>query len=104
MARHCPRDDEAAMIGGLPIGLRSRRCSVIRSGIPNSAHGDRAGAKDRVGRTLGAFVQRNFLTRDVVEHRCGASKWADDSRSGGEPRERAHISAERGDGDELPRT
>jgi uncharacterized membrane-anchored protein YjiN (DUF445 family) len=25
--------------------------------------------KDRVGRTLGAFVQRNFLSREVIEHR-----------------------------------
>src|SRR5512132_778747 len=30
--------------------------------------------KDRVGRTLGAFVQRNFLTREVIEYRLRAAE------------------------------
>ncbi len=60
---------EAAMIGGLadwfavtalfrhPMGLKIPHTAIVPA------------KKDRVGRTLGAFVQRNFLTRDVIELR-----------------------------------
>ncbi|HVX39545.1 MAG TPA: DUF445 domain-containing protein [Gemmatimonadaceae bacterium] len=60
---------EAAMIGGLadwfavtalfrhPLGLKIPHTAIVPA------------RKDRVGRTLGAFVQRNFLTRDVIEFR-----------------------------------
>jgi len=60
---------EAAMVGGLadwfavtalfrhPLGLKIPHTAIVPS------------KKDRVGRTLGAFVQRNFLAREVIEHR-----------------------------------
>jgi uncharacterized membrane-anchored protein YjiN (DUF445 family) len=60
---------EAAMVGGLadwfavtalfkhPLGLKIPHTAIVPA------------RKDRVGRTLGAFVQRNFLSREVIEHR-----------------------------------
>lgn len=60
---------EAAMVGGLadwfavtalfrhPLGLKIPHTAIVPA------------KKDRVGRTLGAFVQRNFLSREVIGHR-----------------------------------
>jgi uncharacterized membrane-anchored protein YjiN (DUF445 family) len=60
---------EAAMVGGLadwfavtalfrhPLGLPIPHTAIIPA------------RKDRVGEMLGAFVERNFLSRDVIEHR-----------------------------------
>ena len=57
---------EASMVGGLadwfavtalfrhPMGLKIPHTAIVPT------------RKDRVGKTLGAFVQRNFLTRDVI--------------------------------------
>lgn len=57
---------EASMVGGLadwfavtalfrhPMGLKIPHTAIVPT------------RKDRVGRTLGAFVQRNFLTREVI--------------------------------------
>ena len=58
---------EASMVGGLadwfavtaifrrPLGLPIPHTAIVPT------------RKDRVGRTLGAFVQKNFLTREVIE-------------------------------------
>src|SRR6185437_11938940 len=60
---------EAGMVGGLadwfavtalfrhPLGLKIPHTAIVPS------------KKDRVGKTLGTFVQQNFLTRDVIEMR-----------------------------------
>jgi uncharacterized membrane-anchored protein YjiN (DUF445 family) len=63
---------EASMVGGLadwfavtalfrkPLGLPIPHTAIVPT------------RKDRVGRTLGAFVQKNFLNRDVIEARMRA--------------------------------
>src|SRR5689334_25267847 len=65
---------EASMVGGLadwfavtaifrrPLGLPIPHTAIVPT------------RKDRVGRTLGAFVQKNFLTREVIEHRLRAAQ------------------------------
>src|SRR5213075_2480596 len=60
---------EASMVGGLADWFAVTALFRHPLGIP-IPHTDIVPAKkDRVGRTLGAFVQRNFLTREVIEHR-----------------------------------
>ncbi len=60
---------EAAMIGGLADWFAVTALFRHPMGIPIPHTAIVPARKDRVGRTLGAFVQRNFLTRDVIEHR-----------------------------------
>ena len=60
---------EAAMVGGLADWFAVTALFRHPLGIPIPHTAIVPARKDRVGRTLGAFVQRNFLTRDVIEHR-----------------------------------
>jgi uncharacterized membrane-anchored protein YjiN (DUF445 family) len=60
---------EAAMIGGLADWFAVTALFRHPLGIPIPHTAIVPAKKDRVGRTLGAFVQRNFLSRDVIEHR-----------------------------------
>lgn len=65
---------EAAMVGGIadwfavtalfrhPLGIRIPHTAIVPS------------RKDRIGTALGNFVQRNFLTRDVVASKLAAMK------------------------------
>ncbi len=60
---------EASMVGGLADWFAVTALFRHPLGIPIPHTAIVPARKDRVGRTLGAFVQRNFLTRDVIEHR-----------------------------------
>jgi uncharacterized membrane-anchored protein YjiN (DUF445 family) len=60
---------EAAMVGGLADWFAVTALFRHPMGIPIPHTAIVAARKDRVGRTLGAFVQRNFLTREVIEGR-----------------------------------
>ena len=60
---------EAAMVGGLADWFAVTALFRHPLGIPIPHTAIVPARKDRVGRTLGAFVQRNFLTREVIEHR-----------------------------------
>jgi uncharacterized membrane-anchored protein YjiN (DUF445 family) len=60
---------EAAMVGGLADWFAVTALFRHPLGIPIPHTAIVPARKDRVGRTLGAFVQRNFLTRDVIEGR-----------------------------------
>jgi uncharacterized membrane-anchored protein YjiN (DUF445 family) len=60
---------EAAMVGGLADWFAVTALFRHPLGIPIPHTAIVPARKDRVGRTLGAFVQRNFLSRDVIEHR-----------------------------------
>jgi uncharacterized membrane-anchored protein YjiN (DUF445 family) len=60
---------EAAMVGGLADWFAVTALFRHPLGIPIPHTAIVPAKKDRVGRTLGAFVQRNFLSRDVIEHR-----------------------------------
>lgn len=60
---------EAAMVGGLADWFAVTAIFRHPLGIPIPHTAIVPAKKDRVGRTLGAFVQRNFLSRDVIEHR-----------------------------------
>ncbi|HTE43654.1 MAG TPA: DUF445 domain-containing protein [Gemmatimonadaceae bacterium] len=60
---------EAAMVGGLADWFAVTAIFRHPLGIPIPHTAIVPAKKDRVGRTLGAFVQRNFLTRDVIENR-----------------------------------
>jgi uncharacterized membrane-anchored protein YjiN (DUF445 family) len=60
---------EAGMVGGLADWFAVTALFRHPLGIPIPHTAIVPAKKDRVGRTLGAFVQRNFLTRDVIEHR-----------------------------------
>jgi uncharacterized membrane-anchored protein YjiN (DUF445 family) len=60
---------EAAMVGGLADWFAVTAIFRHPLGIPIPHTAIVPARKDRVGRTLGAFVQRNFLTRDVIEAR-----------------------------------
>src|SRR4051794_6780801 len=60
---------EAAMVGGLADWFAVTALFRHPLGIPIPHTAIVPNKKDRVGRTLGAFVQRNFLTREVIEHR-----------------------------------
>jgi uncharacterized membrane-anchored protein YjiN (DUF445 family) len=60
---------EAAMVGGLADWFAVTALFKHPLGLPIPHTAIVPARKDRVGRTLGAFVQRNFLSRDVIEHR-----------------------------------
>jgi uncharacterized membrane-anchored protein YjiN (DUF445 family) len=60
---------EAAMVGGLADWFAVTALFRHPLGIPIPHTAIVPAKKDRVGRTLGAFVQRNFLSRDVIENR-----------------------------------
>ncbi|HEY9225794.1 MAG TPA: DUF445 family protein [Gemmatimonadaceae bacterium] len=60
---------EASMVGGLADWFAVTALFRHPLGIPIPHTAIVPAKKDRVGRTLGAFVQRNFLSRDVIEHR-----------------------------------
>ena len=63
---------EAGMIGGLADWFAVTALFKHPLGIPIPHTAIVPSRKDRVGRTLGAFVQRNFLTREVIEYRLRA--------------------------------
>ena len=67
---------EAAMVGGLADWFAVTALFRHPLGIPIPHTAIVPARKDRVGRTLGAFVQRNFLSRDVIEHRLRSSRSA----------------------------
>jgi len=60
---------EAAMIGGLADWFAVTALFRHPMGIPIPHTAIIPAKKDRVARTLGAFVQHNFLTREVIEAR-----------------------------------
>lgn len=60
---------EAAMVGGLADWFAVTALFRHPLGIPIPHTAIVPSKKDRVGKTLGAFVQRNFLSRDVIEFR-----------------------------------
>lgn len=60
---------EAAMVGGLADWFAVTALFRHPLGIPIPHTAIVPAKKDRVGRTLGAFVQRNFLSREVIESR-----------------------------------
>lgn len=57
---------EAAMVGGIADWFAVTALFRHPMGIPIPHTAIVASRKDRIGRALGNFVQRNFLTRDVV--------------------------------------
>lgn len=63
---------EAAMIGGLADWFAVTALFRHPLGIPIPHTAIVAKRKDRVGRALGMFVQRNFLSRSVIEGRLRA--------------------------------
>jgi uncharacterized membrane-anchored protein YjiN (DUF445 family) len=65
---------EAAMVGGLADWFAVTALFRHPLGIPIPHTAIVPSRKDRVGRTLGAFVQRNFLTREVIEYRLRAAE------------------------------
>src|SRR5689334_21743085 len=60
---------EAAMVGGVADWFAVTALFRHPLGLPIPHTAIVPAKKDRVGRTLGAFVQRNFLSREVIEHR-----------------------------------
>ncbi len=65
---------EAAMVGGLADWFAVTALFRHPLGIPIPHTAIVPSRKDRVGRTLGAFVQRNFLTREVIEYRLRSAE------------------------------
>jgi uncharacterized membrane-anchored protein YjiN (DUF445 family) len=68
---------EAAMVGGLADWFAVTALFRHPLGLPIPHTAIVATRKDRVGRSLGAFVQRNFLTREVIESRLRAAHAAE---------------------------
>ena len=68
---------EAAMVGGLADWFAVTALFRHPLGIPIPHTAIVPNRKDRVGRTLGAFVQRNFLTREVIEGRLRSLRVAE---------------------------
>jgi uncharacterized membrane-anchored protein YjiN (DUF445 family) len=68
---------EAAMVGGLADWFAVTALFRHPMGIPIPHTAIVPQRKDRVGRTLGAFVQRNFLTREVIEGRLRSLRVAE---------------------------
>src|SRR4051812_36959 len=60
---------EASMVGAMADWFAVTALFRHPLGIPIPHTAIVPNRKDRVGRTLGAFVQRNFLTREVIEGR-----------------------------------
>lgn len=65
---------EASMVGGLADWFAVTALFRHPLGIPIPHTAIVPARKDRVGRTLGAFVQRNFLTRDVIAGRLAKAR------------------------------
>jgi len=65
---------EASMVGGLADWFAVTALFRHPLGIPIPHTAIVPARKDRVGRTLGAFVQRNFLTREVIAGRLASAK------------------------------
>lgn len=65
---------EASMVGGLADWFAVTALFRHPLGIPIPHTAIVPARKDRVGRTLGAFVQRNFLTRDVIAGRLSNAR------------------------------
>ena len=70
---------EAAMVGGLADWFAVTALFRHPLGLPIPHTAIVAARKDRIGRTLGNFVQYNFLARDVVERRLAAMRIAERS-------------------------
>lgn len=68
---------EAAMVGGLADWFAVTALFRHPLGIPIPHTAIVAARKDRIGRTLGNFVQYNFLARDVVERRLASMRIAE---------------------------
>ena len=68
---------EASMVGGLADWFAVTALFRHPLGIPIPHTAIVPSRKDRVGRTLGAFVQRNFLTREVIGGRLRGLHIAD---------------------------
>ena len=60
---------EASMVGGLADWFAVTALFRHPLGIPIPHTAIIPSRKDRLGRTIAAFVQKNFLTRDVIEVR-----------------------------------
>jgi len=81
---------EAAMVGGLADWFAVTALFRHPLGVPLPHTAIVPRNKDRIGRTLGEFVERNFLSAEVVSARLAdidfartAGRWlADDARSG----------------------
>jgi uncharacterized membrane-anchored protein YjiN (DUF445 family) len=65
---------EASMVGGLADWFAVTALFRHPMGIPIPHTAIVPARKDRVGRTLGGFVQRNFLTRDVIAGRLASAR------------------------------
>ncbi len=68
---------EAAMVGGIADWFAVTALFRHPLGIPIPHTAIVASRKDRIGTALGNFVQRNFLTRDVVAAKIAAMKLGD---------------------------
>src|SRR5690348_18362980 len=68
---------EAAMVGALADWFAVTALFRHPLGLPIPHTAIVAARKDRIGRTLGNFVQYNFLARDVVERRLAAMRIAE---------------------------
>ena len=68
---------EAAMVGGIADWFAVTALFRHPLGIPIPHTAIVASRKDRIGTALGNFVQRNFLTRDVVAGKISAMKLGD---------------------------
>ena len=68
---------EAAMIGGLADWFAVTALFRHPMGIPIPHTAIIPSRKDRVGRSLGAFVQRNFLTREVIAGKLRSARVAE---------------------------
>lgn len=68
---------EAAMVGGIADWFAVTALFRHPLGIPIPHTAIVASRKDRIGTALGNFVQRNFLTRDVVASKIAAMQLGD---------------------------
>ena len=68
---------EAAMVGGLADWFAVTALFRHPLGLPIPHTAIVAARKDRIGRTLGNFVQYNFLARDVVARRLASMRIAE---------------------------
>ncbi len=68
---------EASMVGGLADWFAVTALFRHPLGLPIPHTAIVAARKDRIGRTLGNFVQYNFLARDVVERRLASMRIAE---------------------------
>ena len=68
---------EAAMVGGLADWFAVTALFRRPMGLPIPHTGIIPAKKDRVGRTLGMFIQRNFMSRDVITSKLRAANVAE---------------------------